>query len=36
MPAPAPVVDGERPYGRVPSLGEHTEAIRAEFLPTTR
>lgn len=36
MPAPAPVIDGERRYGRVPSLGEHTETIRAEFLPTTR
>jgi hypothetical protein len=34
MPAPAPIT-GERQYGRVPALGEHTERIRAEFLPTT-
>ena len=32
MPAPAPIIDGERRYGRVPALGEHSEAIRAEFL----
>ena len=34
MPAPAPVIDTERRYGRVPALGEHTEKIRAEFLQT--
>lgn len=32
LPAPAPVIDGERHYGPVPSLGEHTDAVRAEFL----
>ena len=32
MPAPAPVfADGERRYGAVPALGEHSEKIRAEF-----
>jgi itaconate CoA-transferase len=35
MPAPAPVLDSERHYGRVPTLGEHTEKIRAEFLNIT-
>ena len=30
-PAPAPIIEGQRYYGRVPALGEHTEAIRAEF-----
>jgi crotonobetainyl-CoA:carnitine CoA-transferase CaiB-like acyl-CoA transferase len=30
--APAAIVDGHRPYlGRVPDLGEHDEALRAEF-----
>jgi formyl-CoA transferase len=33
MPAPAPVFDQGRRYAAVPSLGEHTEKIRAEFLP---
>jgi formyl-CoA transferase len=32
MPAPAPVIEGTRRYGRVPALGEHTEKVRAEFL----
>jgi formyl-CoA transferase len=36
MPAPAPIIDGERRYGRVPALGEHTDSIRAEFLPNTK
>ena len=31
MPAPAPVIDQARSYGRVPALGEHTERVRAEF-----
>jgi itaconate CoA-transferase len=35
MPAPAPIIDSERHYGRVPKLGEHTEKIRAEFLNGT-
>jgi itaconate CoA-transferase len=30
-PAPAPVRDTERRYGRVPALGEHTERVRREF-----
>jgi crotonobetainyl-CoA:carnitine CoA-transferase CaiB-like acyl-CoA transferase len=37
--APAVIVDGQRPaLGRVPSLGEHDEALRREFAarPTTR
>jgi itaconate CoA-transferase len=33
-PAPAPIIEGERHYGRVPALGEHTERVRAEFLQT--
>ena len=34
MPAPAPVFSGDqRQYGTVPALGEHSEKIRAEFLP---
>jgi formyl-CoA transferase len=33
MPAPAPVFAEKRSYGRVPALGEHSEKIRAEFLP---
>lgn len=34
MPAPAPLRRGEqRSYGHVPALGEHTAAIRKEFLP---
>jgi itaconate CoA-transferase len=33
-PAPAPQWAGEaRPYGKVPALGEHTEKVRAEFVP---
>jgi formyl-CoA transferase len=31
MPAPAPVTEDARRYGRVPTLGEHTDRIRAEF-----
>jgi formyl-CoA transferase len=31
-PAPAPIIEGERRYGRVPALGEHTDAVRQEFL----
>ena len=32
MPAPAPIfAEGERRYGAVPALGEHSEKIRAEF-----
>jgi itaconate CoA-transferase len=34
MPAPAPVTEEARAYGRVPALGEHTDRIRAEFLTT--
>jgi formyl-CoA transferase len=30
-PAPAPVRDQVRSYGRVPALGEHTEKVRKEF-----
>jgi formyl-CoA transferase len=33
MPAPAPMFDETRRYGAVPTLGEHTEKIRKEFLP---
>jgi crotonobetainyl-CoA:carnitine CoA-transferase CaiB-like acyl-CoA transferase len=33
MPAPAPLFDEQRLYGAIPELGEHTERIRAEFLP---
>ena len=34
MLAPPVIVDGERPrLGRVPALGEHTEALRREFRP---
>jgi formyl-CoA transferase len=33
MPAPAPLFDEPRHYGAIPELGEHTERIRAEFLP---
>ncbi len=34
MPAPPPVVRGEpRDYRPVPALGQHTEAVRAEFAP---
>lgn len=33
-PAPAPMCAGdERRYGPIPALGEHTEKVRAEFLP---
>jgi hypothetical protein len=32
MPAPAAILAGdERRYGAIPALGEHTEAVRAEF-----
>jgi formyl-CoA transferase len=30
-PAPAPIRDTPREYGRVPKLGEHTEKVRGEF-----
>ena len=30
-PAPAPIRDEPRSYGRIPALGEHTEAVRNEF-----
>ncbi len=30
-PAPAPVRDTPRSYGRIPALGEHTEKVRKEF-----
>jgi itaconate CoA-transferase len=30
-PAPAPIRDTPREYGRVPKLGEHTERVRKEF-----
>ena len=30
-PAPAPVRDQARSYGRIPALGEHTESVRKEF-----
>jgi formyl-CoA transferase len=30
-PAPAPIRDQARSYGRIPALGEHTEKVRAEF-----
>jgi formyl-CoA transferase len=30
-PAPAPVRDQARSYGRIPALGEHTEKVRKEF-----
>ena len=30
-PAPAPIRDEARSYGRVPELGEHTEKVRREF-----
>ncbi len=33
LPAPAPLFDRDRQYGCVPALGEHTESVRAEFLP---
>ena len=33
-PAPAPLrADEQRSYGPIPALGEHTDAIRREFLP---
>jgi formyl-CoA transferase len=35
MPAPAPIrVGEERSYGPVPALGEHSDKIRAEFMPS--
>ena len=30
-PAPAPIRDQPRSYGRMPALGEHTEKVRKEF-----
>ncbi len=30
-PAPAPIRDTPREYGRIPALGEHTEKVRKEF-----
>ena len=34
-PAPAPIrVGQERRYGPVPALGEHSDKIRAEFMPS--
>jgi formyl-CoA transferase len=30
-PAPAPIRDQARSYGRIPALGEHTDKVRAEF-----
>jgi len=30
-PAPAPIRDTPRRYGRIPALGEHTEKVRKEF-----
>jgi len=30
-PAPAPIRDQPRSYGRIPALGEHTEKVRKEF-----
>jgi itaconate CoA-transferase len=30
-PAPAPLRDAPRSYGRIPALGEHTEKVRKEF-----
>src|SRR5205085_10448457 len=30
-PAPAPLRDQPRTYGRIPALGEHTEKVRKEF-----
>src|SRR3954452_8973526 len=30
-PAPAPIRDPARHYGRIPALGEHTEKVRKEF-----
>ncbi|HWV55294.1 CaiB/BaiF CoA-transferase family protein [Pseudorhodoplanes sp.] len=32
VPAPAPIIENERRYGRVPALGEHTEVVRREFM----
>jgi itaconate CoA-transferase len=31
-PAPAPIRDETRSYGRIPALGEHTEKVRREFI----
>src|SRR5690349_11315291 len=30
-PAPAPIRNEARAYGRIPSLGEHTDKVRREF-----
>ena len=34
-PAPAERTSAARRYGPVPALGEHTEKVRAEFMPST-
>ena len=34
-PAPAERNAASRPYGPVPALGEHTDRVRAEFMPST-
>lgn len=34
-PAPAPLRDQPRQYGRIPALGEHTEAVKKEFSGTS-
>jgi itaconate CoA-transferase len=36
LPAPAPIIDETRRYGRVPALGEHTASVRAEFLSNNK
>jgi formyl-CoA transferase len=35
IPAPAPITDPQRHYGAVPALGQHSDAIRREFLGHT-
>ena len=35
MPAPAPITDTEHRYGAVPALGQHSDAIRSEFLDSS-
>jgi formyl-CoA transferase len=35
MPAPAPITETQRHYGAVPALGQHSDAIRREFLGHT-
>ena len=34
-PAPAPIRDQARSYGRIPALGEHTEKVRKEFVASS-